>query len=189
MPPRRRTVLRTQRHRILLRRRHHTRPHRQSNRGRRGALCPGVDRIIPRVAAAPGACQRAPSGRTEAEGLARRPGSVPASPYGSAGGDHPSRAAVAGHLVRSTSALGRAALERAHAARRNGRRLDLAPGGVCRATPVTRRAGGLLHRRFTLTARRAERRSALCGTVPQVALGGGYPPPRPVEPGPSSARP
>ncbi len=29
--------------------------------------------------------------------------------------------------------------------------LDLAPGGVCRAAPVTRNAGGLLHHRFTLT--------------------------------------
>ncbi len=31
------------------------------------------------------------------------------------------------------------------------RPLDLAPGGVYRATPVTRGAGGLLHHRFTLT--------------------------------------
>src|SRR3954453_21028801 len=30
--------------------------------------------------------------------------------------------------------------------------LDLAPGGGYRAPPVTRRAGGLLHHRFTLTA-------------------------------------
>jgi hypothetical protein len=29
--------------------------------------------------------------------------------------------------------------------------LDLAPGGVCLAAPVTRSAGGLLHHRFTLT--------------------------------------
>ena len=45
--------------------------------------------------------------------------------------------------MRSTRALGRAALERAL--------FDLAPGGVCRADPVTRVAGGLLHHRFTLT--------------------------------------
>ena len=32
------------------------------------------------------------------------------------------------------------------------RPLDLAPGGVYRATPVTWDAGGLLHRRFTLTS-------------------------------------
>ena len=34
-----------------------------------------------------------------------------------------------------------------------------------------------------------ERRSVLCGTVPRVAPGGCYPPPRPVEPGPSSVSP
>jgi hypothetical protein len=33
--------------------------------------------------------------------------------------------------------------------------LDLAPGGVYRAAPVTRNAGGLLHHRFTLTGRSA----------------------------------
>src|ERR1044072_2593163 len=33
------------------------------------------------------------------------------------------------------------------------RPFDLAPGGVYRATPVTRGAGGLLHHRFTLTPR------------------------------------
>ena len=35
------------------------------------------------------------------------------------------------------------------------RPLDLAPGGVCRATPVTWGAGGLLHHRFTLTSEEA----------------------------------
>lgn len=35
--------------------------------------------------------------------------------------------------------------------RRRAALLGLAPGGVCRATPVTWGAGGLLHRRFTLT--------------------------------------
>ena len=67
--------------------------------------------------------------------------------------------------------------------------LDLAPGGVCLAGQVAPAAGGLLHRRFILTApRRSEgRRSFFCGTVPQVAPGGCYPPPCPVEPGPSSA--
>ena len=58
-------------------------------------------------------------------------------------GDHPSRTTVAGRLQRSTRVLGRAAL---------GHTLsDLAPGGVYLATPVTWRAGGLLHHRFTLT--------------------------------------
>jgi len=46
----------------------------------------------------------------------------------------------------------------------------LAPGGVCRAGPVTRAAGELLPHRFTLTARRASPpagwRFAFCGTVP-----------------------
>ena len=41
---------------------------------------------------------------------------------------------VRGRLVRGPGAL-----------------LGLAPGGVCRAAPVTWDAGGLLHRRFTLT--------------------------------------
>ena len=39
--------------------------------------------------------------------------------------------------------------------------LDLAPGGVYLATPVTRGAGGLLHHRFTLTGP-AEARLAVC---------------------------
>ena len=66
---------------------------------------------------------------------------------------------------------------------------DLAPGGVCRADRVTPAAGGLLHRRFTLTGtiRRRARRSVLCGTFPRVTPGGCYPPPCPVEPGLSSA--
>src|ERR687885_781934 len=64
-------------------------------------------------------------------------------------GGHPSGPAVA-------SRLGRAALERL---RRTAAGpglaavpLDLAPGGVYRAAPVTRCAGGLLHHRFTLTS-------------------------------------
>ena len=64
---------------------------------------------------------------------------------------------------------------------------DLAPGGVYRATPVTWSAGGLLHRRFTLTGLRTARRSAFCGTVPRVTPGGRYPPPCSVESGLSSA--
>jgi hypothetical protein len=48
--------------------------------------------------------------------------------------------------------------------------LGLAPGGVYLATPVTRDAGGLLPRRFTLTGRTG-RRSVFCGTVPRVAPG------------------
>ncbi len=54
--------------------------------------------------------------------------------------------------------------------------LGLAPGGVYRATTVARRAGELLPHRFTLTRTpvidRGRWRSALCGTVPHVAVGG-----------------
>jgi len=46
----------------------------------------------------------------------------------------------------------------------------LAPGGVCRAAPVTRGAGGLLHHRFTLT-RPPERPGGLFS----VALSRGLP--------------
>jgi hypothetical protein len=69
---------------------------------------------------------------------------------------------------------------------------DLAPGGVYRAARVASHAGGLLHHRFTLTPPDAgqrptsKERSAFCGTVPRVTPGGRYPPPCPVEPGPSS---
>src|SRR3954452_20655433 len=103
-------------------------------------------------------------------------------PHDDTVGDHPSRGAVVDTLVRPTRELGRAALERSLS--------GLAPGGVYRAAAVTRRAGGLLHHRFTLTGRPSGdggRRSVLCGTVPRVTPGGRYPPPRPVESGLSSA--
>ncbi len=66
---------------------------------------------------------------------------------------------------------------------------DLAPGGVYLAARVTPGAGALLPHRFTLTGVRGHRRSVFCGTVPRVTPGGCYPPPRPVEPGRSSAAP
>ena len=53
----------------------------------------------------------------------------------------------------------------------DGATFDLAPGGVYRATPVTRGAGALLPHRFTLTAPAWARRSVFCGTVPRVAPG------------------
>jgi len=96
-------------------------------------------------------------------------------PVARAPGDgHPSRPAVADRLQRSTRRLGRAALDRLREPRRSPALLDLAPGGVYRAVPVTRNAGGLLHRRFTLTGDWPEpvrRRSVFCGTVPRVAPG------------------
>jgi hypothetical protein len=82
--------------------------------------------------------------------LACRPGSV--RPLARAGG-HPSRAAVADSLLRSTREH-RAGRPRslAQEPRRLARiPLDLAPGGVYRAAWVTPGAGGLLHHRFTLT--------------------------------------
>src|SRR5579875_1121931 len=104
-----------------------------------------------------------------------RPGSV--HPLARAGG-HPSGTAVAGSLLRSTRELGRAALGRS-------RRY--------RAARVTPGAGGLLHRRFTLTRETdlaaVPGRSVFCGTFPRVTPGRCYRPPCPVEPGPSSARP
>src|SRR6188472_2527119 len=55
--------------------------------------------------------------------------------------------------------------------------LDLAPGGVYRAAPVTRGAGGLLHHRFTLTGPSLARSPggllsvALSRGSPRVAVG------------------
>src|SRR5438045_9769389 len=93
-----------------------------------------------------------PSGTTELEGATDDSTCTPDPVPSEVGGGHPSRPAVAGRLQRPTRRLGRAALERL---RRSppvgGDPLGLAPGGVYRATPVTRGAGGLLPHRFTLT--------------------------------------
>ena len=77
-----------------------------------------------------------------------------------AGDGHPSRPCVAARLERPTRMLGRAALEHILS--------GLAPGGVYRAAPVTRHAGGLLHHRFTLTRPRT-------GGLFSVALSRGSP--------------
>jgi hypothetical protein len=79
-----------------------------------------------------------------------RPGSV--HPLARAGG-HPSRTAVAGSLVRSTREHRAGSPQSLAQEPRHWRGvpLDLAPGGVYRATRVTPSAGGLLHHRFTLT--------------------------------------
>ena len=96
--------------------------------------------------------------------------------------DHPSPVAVADNLQRPTRELGRTALERSLS--------GLAPGGVCLATAVSRRAGGLLHHRFTLTsAPKTGGGLFSVALIPRVAPGGRYPPPCPVEPGPSSTPP
>jgi len=76
---------------------------------------------------------------------ADKPNSVP--PVSLGGGDHLSGMEVALHLLRPTRRPERAALRPESLAFLFG----LAPNGVCLAGPVTWTAGGLLHRRFTLT--------------------------------------
>ncbi len=69
--------------------------------------------------------------------------------------------------------------------------LGLASGGVYRASRVTSAAGALLPHLFTLTCisqQRNHRRYVFCGTVPSLAAGRCYRPPRPVKPGLSSDR-
>src|SRR3712207_6584295 len=80
-------------------------------------------------------------------------GFCPRVPRGIPMGGHPSRPAVAGRLQRSTRRH-RAGSPRTPAQDGGATAvpLDLAPGGVYRAAPVTRCAGGLLHHRFTLTS-------------------------------------
>jgi len=94
-----------------------------------------------------------------------RPGSVPPL---ARGGGHPSRAAVADSLVRSTREH-RAGRPRSLAQGTTGSPLDLAPGGVYLAAAVTCGAGGLLHRRFTLTPHQTR------GGLFSVALSRGSP--------------
>lgn len=48
--------------------------------------------------------------------------------------------------------------------------LDLAPGGVCLASAVTNAAGGLLHRRFTLTNTVPQKHPVQCRGLLSVAL-------------------
>ena len=97
--------------------------------------------------AAFGTSFRRRSARYRAGESACRPGSV--RPL-ARGGGHPSGTAVADSLVRSTREH-RAGRPRSLAQGAAGSPLDLAPGGVYRATAVTCGAGGLLHHRFTLT--------------------------------------
>jgi hypothetical protein len=111
-------------------------------------------------------------------------------PSRAVGGDHLSTTTVAGRLQRSTRALGRAALRRARAACPKARDfLTLLRVGF--AEPF-RSPGTLVVSCTTvsplphLTLSGAVWRSAFCGTVPRVTPGGCYPPPCPVEPGPSS---
>ena len=95
--------------------------------------------------------------------------------------------AVARHLQQPTRrATGAGRPEPAR--RQDALLFGLAPDGVYRAKPVTRPAGELLPHRFTLTSRRTGGRSLFCGTFPNLAAGGRYPPSHPTEPGLSSRR-
>ena len=108
-------------------------------------------------------------------------------------GGHPSRAAVAGSLVRPTRRLGRAALERLHrpssTLRCSATLLALLRVGFAEP-PESPRA--LVVSYTTVSplpagSRSHDRRFAFCGTFPRVTPGGRYPPPCPVESGLSSA--
>src|SRR5690606_29030861 len=92
----------------------------------------------------------------------------PRPPYGAALGDHPSGPAVADRLKRPTR---RHRTGRPQTPAQEPQRLPsgLAPGGVYRAAPVTRGAGGLLHHPFTLT------RPRWPGGLLSVALSRGSP--------------
>ena len=110
-----------------------------------------------------------------------RPGSVPPL---TRGGGHPSRAAVADSLVRST---------REH---RAGRPRSLAQGAAAPLLTLLRvgfteppQSPAALVVSYTTVSPLpplAQRRSVFCGTVPRVTPGRRYRPPCPVEPGPSS---
>jgi hypothetical protein len=100
------------------------------------------------------------------DGSTDTPGSVIVRRCRHASSGHPSTDAVADALQRPTRALGRAALDRALS--------GLAPGGVYRAAPVTRHAGGLLHHLFTLTAPRGPKPVTSSGLF-SVALACGSP--------------
>ena len=115
--------------------------------------------------------------------MAYTPDSVTPGDRSPGAGHHPSGHRVATALKRPTRMLRRAALLE-HGLLRI--LFGLAPDGVYRAAPVARRAGGLLHRRFTLTRGRGPGRSVLCGTGLRVSPSGCYPPSCPAESGRSS---
>src|SRR6476660_1890750 len=91
------------------------------------------------------------------DGLTDTPGSVFPRCYRHGSSGHPSTDAVADALQQPTRTLGRAALKRVLS--------GLAPGGVYLDFPVTREAGGLFHRRFTLTCSRDRADTALVQSV------------------------
>ena len=82
--------------------------------------------------------------------------------------DHPSEARCCRRAPATYPETSREQRSGGFRGRRTGL-LGLAPGGVYRAAPVTRRTGGLLHRRFTLT------RPSQPGGLFSVALSRGSP--------------
>jgi hypothetical protein len=143
---------------------------RWSRRTRRVLLLHGLSHAVNGNARAPGDLHAAR--RIGADELACKPDSVHRAPCGIPAGGHPSRPAVAGRLQRPTRRH-RAGHPRSPAQRAvSGAPFGLAPGGVYRAVPVTRDAGGLLHHRFTLTplARGGLFSVALSRGSPRVAV-------------------
>ena len=143
-------------------------PRKLANRTPPAALSPRRRRFRPGAIAGPDRVTASIAAAESKRGgeSACRPGSV--RPL-ARGGGHPSGTAVAGSLVRSTREH-RTGRPRSLAQGTAGSPLDLAPGGVYRAAAVTCGAGGLLHRRFTLTLRTRTR-----GGLFSVALSRGSP--------------
>src|SRR5262249_3528366 len=137
--------------------------------------------------------ERAVSAKPQVNGRAAgesacRPGSV--HPLARADG-HPSGAAVAGSLMRSTRELGRAALKRSRRPRGRNRQALLTllrvgftePPGSLRALVVSYTTVSPLP---LARPKPGQGRSAFCGTIPRVTPGRRYRSPCPAEPGPSS---
>jgi hypothetical protein len=100
---------------------------------------------------------------------------------------HPSGPAIADGLMRSTRRLGRAVLERLRS--RGANAPPFRPSswwGLPSRRSHLRRWWSLTPPFHPYRSAETDRRSVLCGTVPRVTPGGRYPPPRPMEPGPSS---
>jgi hypothetical protein len=100
---------------------------------------------------------------------------------------HPSGPAIADGLMRSTRRLGRAVLERLRS--RGANAPPFRPSswwGLPSRSGHPERWWSLTPPFHPYRSAETDRRSVLCGTVPRVTPGGRYPPPRPMEPGPSS---
>ena len=122
-------------------------------------------------------CRRSGRGGNEKVRAGRKPSSV--SPV-SRGGEHLSGPLIAQRLERSTR---KSRTGRPYSLAGSASLCDLAPGGVCQASPVARRSGGLLPHRFTLTLAGG---LLFCGTFHGVAPCPVSGPPCPLELGLSS---